>query len=414
MKQIAIIGGGAAGLIAAYYAKKEDTSVTVYEKNGIVGKKLRLTGNGRCNYSNADLSLSHFEHSRGYSEPDFVDSFALEDDIKLIDKVITEDGNKQFSEFLNEIGIVTCEHNGYFYPLSERAGEMTDVLFEALKRKGVEFKLSAPVDTITADAEGKFVIGDSVYDSVILTCGGKAAPSTGSDGGGYRLARNFGHTVTFTYPSLVPLLVREHITSELAGVRVKGGVKGFYDDVNVGCDDGEIQFTKDWISGIPVLQVSRRLTRPIEEKKAVCLEIDFLSFLGEDENNAFLEKRIQNLGELELDTFFEGILPDKLYRFLLSEFRKLDYHETFETDTDKARFLDFIRHYRIEVTGHAGFAQAQCTRGGVLLSEVGDHMESLKTPGVFFAGEMLDVDGDCGGYNLQWAYSSGRMAGENA
>ena len=413
MKRIAIIGGGAAGLVAAWYAKKEDTSVTVYERNDIVGKKLRLTGNGRCNYSNADLSISHFEHSRGYSEPDFVDSFALEDDLKLIDKVISEDGNKQFTAFLNEIGIVTTEHNGYYYPLSERAGEMTDVLFEVLKRKGVEFKLSTEVAAIVRTDQNMFVIGEDEYHSVILACGGKAAPSTGS-GGGYRLARDFGHTVSYTYPSLVPLLIRPNVTKELAGVRVKGAVKGYYDDVNVACDEGEIQFTKDWISGIPVLQVSRRLTRPIEEKKPVYLEIDFLSFLEDDGNAAFLEKRLSNLGDLPLEVFFEGILPERLYRYLLAEFRKLDYHETFETDTDKARFIDCIRHYRIEVTGHAGYSQAQCTRGGVLLSEVGDHMESLKTPSVFFAGEMLDVDGDCGGYNLQWAYSSGRMAGENA
>ena len=411
MSKVAVIGGGASGLVAAYYAAANEASVTVFEKNEIVGRKLRLTGNGRCNYSNEDLNLSHYEHSYGHSNPDFLDAMGFEDDLKLISSVIGENGREEFTAFLESCGILTTHHNEYYYPFSERAGEMTDTLFGVLKRKGIEFKLGTQVQSVTHASDGKFEIEGEKFDALILATGGKAAPKTGSDGSGYRIARCFGHTVTYTYPVLVALNYDASYGDALAGIRCRGLAKGIVDEEEICSSLGEIQFTKDCVSGIPVFQLSRRLTKPIEEKKNVQIEIDFIPQIKEEDLDSFLSARKENLGSPDSKEFFAGMLPEKLTEFLLDDFSKVDYHETYDSSTFEKRFLTYLKHYRIPIHSHAGYDSAQCTRGGVDLSELDDTLQSKLIPNLYFAGEMTDVDGDCGGYNLQWAFSSGKMAG---
>ena len=414
MKKIAIIGGGASGLVAAYYASEnEDHSVTVFEKNEIVGKKLRITGNGRCNYSNEDLSISHYEHSFGMSEPDFFDSMALEDNLKLIQNVIGEDGTEEFTKFLEKCGILSCNHKGCLYPYSERAKDLTEIIYNVLCRKGVVFKFNSDIKEIAKNEDGSFQITGENFDRVILCCGGKAAPKTGSDGGGFKLARAFGHTTSYTYPVLVPLTIDDAIGSKLAGIRVKGKVTAIVDKSVVSSVEGEIQFTDHTISGIPTFQLSRRLTKPLEEKSDCIISCDFLPFLKIENIASFVNARIANLGNLEPLELFRGILPDQIYEYLYQAFLKVDYHETYDSDSASVRFLKYLKDYRLQILGHGGYNDAQCTRGGVLLTEITDTLESRFVPGLFFAGEMLDVDGDCGGYNLQWAFSSGKISGEN-
>ncbi|MBR3040618.1 MAG: aminoacetone oxidase family FAD-binding enzyme [Lachnospiraceae bacterium] len=414
-KEIAIIGGGASGLVAAYYAcKNPENHVTVYEKNEIAGKKLRQTGNGRLNFSNEDLSLVHYEHYSDNPDPGFLHSMVLEDDVKCIDAILSQNGLNEYVSFLEELGVPSFEKNGYYYPYSERAGEVSEILYKTLAKRGVDFMFSSTIKDVSVDEGGRFSIQDKKYDSVILACGGKAMPNSGSDGGGFKIARFFEHTVTYTYPVLVPLCVSDgQILKELAGVRVKGEVAGYVDDVLLKKDYGEIQFTEKYISGIPVFQLSRHLTKAIEELKNVKIICDFFPELLNDDMDKFIERRKEVKYDASFEELFEGILPEKLYRFLLDRFIKETKEHSLEISQEKA-FLIYLKSFPIEISGHAGFENAQCTRGGIVLSELSDNLESKLVPNLYMIGEMLNVDGDCGGYNLQWAYSSGRIAGENA
>ena len=411
---IAIVGAGAAGLFAAFHASEHSSNkVVIYEKNDIAGKKLRLTGNGRLNFSNEDLSMVHYEHSYGMVDPDFLHSLILEDDCKLIDSVIGEDGNVIFAQFLNSIGVRTTKIGELYYPFSERAGETTEMIISALERKGVEFVFGKDIREIS-NSDGKFIVDGKAYDRLILATGGKAYPKTGSDGGGYKLARAFGHTVSYTYPVLVGLTVLKEIGDALAGVRVKGTVSGYVDGELVSEAKGEIQFTENTISGICVYQLSRRLTKPIEEGKSVEISCDFLDDISLDELSDYIAKRNENLGDLPLGDYVRGILPDKLNYCILSRLSKDEEFASADFETKKRLYFAQIKAFRVTVMGHEGYDHAQCTRGGVALSEISDNMESKLCPGLFFAGEMVDVDGDCGGYNLQWAFSSGKVAGSSA
>lgn len=411
---IAIIGAGAAGLVAAFYASADSANkVVVYEKNDIAGRKLRLTGNGRLNFSNEDLSIAHYEHSYGLVDPDFLHSMILEDDCKLIDSVIGEDGNTLFAQFLESLGIRTTKIGELYYPFSERAGETTEILISALERRGVNFVYEKDIREVSS-SDGKFIVDGSKYDRLILATGGKAYPKTGSDGGGYKLARAFGHTVSFTYPVLVGLTVLKEIGDALAGVRVKGTVSGFVDGELVSSAKGEIQFTENTISGINVFQLSRRLTKPIEEGKSVEISCDFLDDVPMDKIGEYIEKRNEFLGDLSLTDYVQGLLPGKLTDYILARLSKNEEFADADIDTKKILFFAELKAFRVTIMGHEGYDHAQCTRGGVALSEISENMESKLCPGLFFAGEMVDVDGDCGGYNLQWAFSSGRMAGMSA
>ena len=178
--------------------------------------------------------------------------------------------------------------------------------------------------------------------------------------------------------------------------------------------EGEIQFTENTISGICVYQLSRRLTKPIEEGKSVEISCDFLDDVSLDELSDYIAKRNENLGDLPLGKYVRGILPDKLTDCILNRLSKDDEFASADVETKKRLFFAQIKAFRVTVMGHEGYDHAQCTRGGVALSEISDNMESKLCPGLFFAGEMVDVDGDCGGYNLQWAFSSGKVAGSSA
>ncbi len=421
-KKIAVIGAGAAGLVAAFYALEKGNQVIVFEKNEIAGKKLRITGNGRCNFSNADLSFVHYEHYSDCEGADFPDSNTSEHDLHIISSILEKNGRDEFIAFLNKCGIPSFEKNGYFYPLSERAGELCDLLVKVLRRKGVTFRFGCNVREILRNTDETFNLFGEKYHSLILACGGKAAPSTGSDGGGFKLARSFGHSVSFTYPVLVPLYSDPALLRTVSGVRIKAKAFGIVDGEVLSSDSGEIQFTDTSVSGIPVFQLSRHLTRAIEEKRDVRIRVDVLPDLSKDRTEEYINNRKEALGPVSFEEFFEGIFPKKYYEMLLLRFEEFEkntrnkdsesVNDFFDLEQREEAFIDFAKNFEFQISGHAGFENAQCTRGGVLLSEMKESLESRLVPNLYIIGEMLDVDGDCGGYNLQWAFSSGKTVGD--
>ena len=249
-----------------------------------------------------------------------------------------------------------------------------------------------------------------------MATGGKAAPVLGSDGSGYGLAKSFGHTVSTIVPALVQLIGKGNYFKQISGVRTNAIVKLFVNGEYVVSDIGELQLTNYGLSGIPVFQVSRYAAKALHDKKSVYAEIDFLPTMSEEKLKKFITDRKKQHGERLASEFFIGMLNNKLATMLLKEAYIPAHISANEIREDKwDKLLEFIKHFRIEIVDTNSFEQAQVCAGGIRTDEIyGDTMESIYEKGLYLTGELLDVDGVCGGYNLQWAWATGYIAGENA
>ena len=270
MIETGIIGAGAAGLMAAYVAAGDDTKVTVIERNNEPLKKLCLTGNGRCNFSNADVSGKFFNF--GENHP--------------LSKILEEYDSNWLENLFKENGMLSINKDGLKYPRSEKAVTVKDTLLKMVKEKNVEFLLSQKVTAIEKGEKFKVIFEDGKekeFDRIIITTGGKAYPATGSDGAGFRLARALGHKVTFTYPHLTRLFTEEKDVLALSGVRFKVKVSGSVNGNKTESESGEIQFTDKGLSGICIFNLSRFLSKPLEDGAECKIIIDFLPEYGEKE-----------------------------------------------------------------------------------------------------------------------------------
>lgn len=417
-KDIVIIGGGAAGMTAAIAAAKENPklSVCILEQKEIPGKKILSTGNGRCNFTNAYMDVSCF-HSENPEH---------------IERVLGQFNTAGTLAFFEGLGIVWKSKNGYYYPRSEQASAILDALTRAVKNARVEVKTGVSVTKIERFSK-KFCI--HIKDSkttleaayVILTTGGKAAKVLGSDGSGYALAKGLGHSVVPVVPALVQLRTNKHSLLKASGVRTDAKVsiyareiksdKTHTDAVCLGSDTGELQITAYGISGIPVFQVSRHAARALYEKKRVEARIDFLpEYETFEEAEQFLKRRVFGHENDTVSDFLFGIFNRKLIPCFLkcAGLRENDKVSVLVGEK-MMKLVRSIKNLHLEVLDTNGFDAAQVCAGGVRLDEINPGtMESLCCEGLYLAGELLDVDGICGGYNLQWAWASGYLAGENA
>lgn len=419
MKNVAIIGAGPAGMSAAIVAARGGAKVTVFERNEIPGKKLLLTGNGRCNFTNVDIHEDYFSFVEG-SEAS---------------KVLGSMSTQEVCNFFMDMGVLSVERKGGFYPFTGQAQTIQTAMLQAMDRLGIEIKLNTCVRKADirnksekscgaesiSDKSGKnvFIIhtdeGEYEFDRVILACGGKAAPKTGSDGFGYRLARGFGHTVSRTYPVLVQLISDAPDLKMLAGVRCQADVTAMVNGKKVAADYGELQLTDYGLSGIPVFNISRFLSKEIEEGENCEVLVDFIPQISEASMEAFIAKRINDLKGYSVKEFIAGLVHGKLADYFIKTYKLNPEDIVLPEDKDKmTAFLSAMKAWKFTITGHKGFEHAQVTKGGVLLDEIDENMQSKLVKGLFFAGEMTDVDADCGGYNLHWAWASGKRAGEMA
>lgn len=403
-RQVAVVGGGAAGMTAAIQAAKSGAAVTIYEKNDRVGKKILSTGNGRCNFSNEAMETRFF-HGSGTALADIV--------LSRFDVAMTK-------EFFSSLGMRMKDRDGYLYPASDQASTVLDLLRYELARRGVEIHTGEAVKDLSFDGKReKFLIsGQSkggFYDSVILACGGCAAPNTGSDGDGYRLAKKFGHRIVTPVPALVALRCKETFYKQVAGVRCDAALTLCVAGKPVGRERGELQLTDYGISGIPTFQISGAAARALQGKKSVAVRISFLPDLDAKSCDDFFRTRLQEHGEDTMEVFLTGLVNKKINQLLL---KLADIREG-----TKAKDVPFEAFQRLkelyccletEVAGTNGFEKAQVSAGGVDCGEVTDTLMSKRQRGLYFAGEILDIDGLCGGYNLQWAWSSGAVAGRAA
>lgn len=402
--RLAVVGGGASGMMAAIAAAQRGACVDLYEKNERVGKKLLATGNGKCNFSNRMLSPDCYYGAEPEKRQMLLEQFSPAETVS----------------FFERAGMLVKEKNGYLYPLSEQASTVLDVLRRLLSEQQVTLYADSPVTGLEAgihkgapcfrlSAAGK----QREYDRVILACGGMAAPKTGSDGSGYLLAEQLGHTVYPTVPALVQLRCREAFLKSVAGVREEAVLTLYADGVQLGRERGELQFTEYGISGIVTFQLSRLAAYALRQGQKVTAQIDSMPQMTEMDFEGFVRRRLK--WGMENGCTAEDFLTGMLNKKLMLLFGRLSDVKLTGTVKDEQRRLyrvfSLCRKLELTVQAVNSYEHAQVTAGGVPLSEVTDRLESLKTPGLYLVGELLDVDGKCGGYNLQWAWTSGYLAG---
>lgn len=406
---VGIVGGGAAGMMAAITAARQGAKVTLLEGNDRLGKKILVTGNGKCNFSNEKLDLEEYYTN----SPSFLE--------KCLESFNTED----CISFFQGIGLMVKSKNGYLYPACGQASAVLDVLRYEVNALGVRVITNCKIQQIEkVHRENRIRLwgnGTSYeFDRVILACGGKSAPKTGSDGSGYRLAQQLGHTLIPTVPALVQLKCREDYFKPVAGVRAEAQLSVMDGGKCVARERGELQLTESGISGIPVFQLSRVVNYLAAGRAAkirdVEVVIDFLpDYTKEDYEMLIAGRSLLLQGERSMEEFFTGMLHKKLMLLFIRLSGLKPSEAVAAADKEKLRQVyELCRHWCVHVAGSASYDSAQVCAGGIPLDEVTPELESKKMHGVYFAGELLDVDGKCGGYNLHWAWCSGYLSGRAA
>ena len=397
--KVLVIGGGTSGMMAALTAAEDPRNqVTLLERQSRVGRKLLATGNGRCNLSNLHASPANYHGE----QPDFVrhamEYFPVSDTLALF----------------RSIGLITvAEESGKVYPFSDQANSVVDVLRFALEQRGVTVRCGCEVLSAGKKARGYSVktAEESFYgDKLIIACGGAAGAKLGGTDLGYKLLQSFGHHLTSITPSLVQIRTDVSTTRSLKGVRAEAGLILKRNGQTVATNRGEVQFTDFGISGPAVFELSREASGGGEQ----ILLLDLMQLMEEAELTAYLTEKRTAVSGVPLEDFLTGVLHNRLGRVILKQVGlDLTRLSGSLTDPELNRIAHTIKFFPLTVTGVMGLEQAQVTAGGICTSEFRpDTLESRLAPGLFATGEVLDIDGDCGGFNLQWAWSSGRLAGK--
>ncbi len=395
--KVLVIGGGASGMMAALTAAEDpNNKVTLLERQNRVGRKLLATGNGRCNLSNLHADVSHYHGN----DPAFV-SKAIE--VFSVENTLS---------YFRTLGLFTVtEPSGKVYPFSDQANSVVDVLRFALEQRGVDVRCGCEVLSIGKKARGyQAKTADESFfgDKLILACGGSAGSKLGGTDWGYKLLASMGHSVTPLRPSLVQIKTDTAVTKSLKGVRAEAGITLKQNGQVVAVNEGEVQFTDFGISGPAIFEISRQA-----EKDNLIL-LDLMQPLTEECLCNALVQRRNSFPDLPGEELLTGLLHNRLGKVVLkvSGIHLPELTKEY-TDNDLTRIARTVKFFPMTVTGVMGLEQAQVTAGGVITSEFRpDTLESRMNPGLFATGEVLDIDGDCGGYNLQWAWSSGRLAGK--
>lgn len=402
MNKVTVIGGGASGMMAAITAARYGAQVVILEHKDRIGKKILMTGNGKCNLSNLSFSIDNY-----YSDtPQFIKS------------VFEQFNEKDTVSFFNEIGLLLKDKKGYLYPMSEQASTVLDILRMELNHRNVRIITACNVKSVIENKKRQFNIetdkGSYHSDTVILACGGKAYPQSGSDGSGYELARKCGLKIIKPLPALVQLKCTENYFKAIAGVRCEAKLQLQVEGKLIKEEQGELQLTDYGISGIPVFQLSRIAAKALDIHKLVTVKIDLLPTMSKEELYHFIT-RVNPYQNKTVEGAMIGLINKKLLSMLWKQNSIKSETKLSElSDRQIKNFIVNIKEWTVEVNATNQFANAQVCCGGIDCKEIKNTCESKKIPGLFLAGELLDVDGICGGYNLQWAWSSGFVAGKSA
>lgn len=399
MKQVVIIGGGASGLTAAITAARNGKDVTIIEKNNKCGKKLLITGNGKCNFWNQDQNINHY-HS---STPDILKNF------------ITKERQNTVSNFFDSLGLVPKIKNGYYYPFSNQASSIQNILLQECQKLNIQIINNVNVEEIIK--KDCFIINPSKENikakNIILATGSKAAPKTGSDGSGYDLAKKLGHSIIPPLPSLVQLKGNETYFKNWSGIRCDVIANLYIDNTFAKKELGEIQLTDYGVSGICIFNLSSKAAIALNNHQKVTLKINFMPFTQNPKQ--YLKTLNQNAYKKTISELLEGFLHYKLIDIILKKAnikRNIPLNTLSENELNN--LIKTLTEFELKINMTHTLDHAQVCSGGVPLTEINSQtLESLKTKNLYFTGEIIDIDGDCGGYNLGWAWMSGIIAGKN-
>lgn len=397
--QIAVIGGGASGLMAALTAARSGHAVTLYERQARVGRKLLATGNGRCNLSNTGLGEENYHGAERHFVLPALEAFPVSETL----------------DFFRSLGLLTVtEPSGRVYPRSDQAGSVVDVLRFSVQAAGAQTRAGEEVLALHRQGGGFLVetaSGREYFDRVIVCCGGLAGEKLGGTKSGYTLLASLGHSRTKLFPSLVQLKTENTFVRSLKGVRSDAEVTLLQSGKAVARSAGEVQFTDYGVSGPAIFEISREAS--VRGGKELLLQLDLLRGVSESDLTALLRARCRDFPDLTTEDLLTGILHNRLGRTVIraAGFALTDALSALDAKTLRA-IAHTVKCFTLPVLGTLSFDSAQVTCGGISTAEFKpETLESRLVPGLYAAGEVLDVDGDCGGYNLQWAWASGRLAG---
>lgn len=403
MYDVIIIGAGASGLMAAAVAASKGARVALLEHKDDIGKKILATGNGRCNFTNTDMSVNKFHGS----------------------KALIKNGLSQFNysdtiRFFKELGIPAYDNAGYIYPNSRQAASVVAAFRMELMRLHVDVKTGINITDIKpADDRTGYCIqtdkGSFKSKRLIIACGLTASPKLGSDGSLFRQIEALGHHIQKPLPALCGFSCDGLNFKKITGVRCDATVASVIDGQMTEQNTGELQLADYGISGIPVFQISSLMSRALDKGQRVKVIIDFLPAFSDDELNGYIKDRsITTTDNRSLNEMLNGLLNNKLLLELIHKSGvSPDKKGRLLTDDDCKSLTRSIKHTAVSVKKPRGLEFAQVCAGGIYTKEIDVRtLESKIHPGLYFCGELLDVDGICGGYNLQWAWTSGYIAGE--
>lgn len=393
MERVAIIGAGASGLLAGIFAKNDYNEVTILERYDVPARKILATGNGRCNYWNSNQDIDHYHSSNS----------------SFLDWVITKENQKNLLDFLSNIGVVPFVKNGYYYPYDMKSSTIKSLIMREAKKRNINFMYNADIDNIVKDVKNFKVYFDNKYlefDKVVIASGSNSYYKEKNKM--YKMLEGLGHNIIPLLPSLVQLVSKEDI-SILKGIRSNVKVGILVDNILIKEEVGEILFTDYGLSGICIFNISRYASLGIYKGKKVEVTINFLYEFDDD----FIEKRAKRVEHSNLVEFLEGIVNVNITNYILKGFNcRKKYQEL--NASEKEMFIDRLTNFKVEISSTKSFDSSQVTIGGINTEEINPQtMESDIVKDLYIVGEMLDVDGDCGGYNLGFAFLSGMIAGRS-
>lgn len=410
-KKIAIIGGGASGLFTALCIKNEkrNCDVFIYEQLNRVGKKLLATGNGQCNMTNINAGNAVLVNGK------YLPAFYHGNNVEFAAFALKTFNVDNTINFFESLGMLTQVIDDRVYPLTLNASTVVDVLRYSCEKNGVNIILNEGVNKILK-VSNKFNINGKIFDSVIVCAGGKSSPHLGSNGSGYKLLEHFGHNCSKLFPSITQIKTETDFVKQLKGIKIDSNASIYVNGKLIRSEYGQVLFADYGLSGPPILQLS--LIAAENYLANTIIELDFMPNF--DEN--YISERIRNIifnpfaVNLTNELLLSPILNKRLGQVIL-KYCNLPLNSLSDslTEDEIGEITKAIKHFKLKVNGVQGFNNAQVTAGGILTKDFDDKtMESKLVDNLFACGEILDITGDCGGFNLQWAFSSGFLAGKNA
>lgn len=387
MYDVIIVGAGASGCFLALTLKYKNPNLRVLllEKNDKLGKKILITGNGRCNIGNKNIKIDD------YSSNSSLDNL----------KALIESGSDNYTSLLKAFGVLITNEEDRLYPYSNQALTVCKSFERALLNYDVEVMYNYDVNTINKENDTFIINNEKRSKMIVIATGGKTYPKTGSTGKGYELLKSFGHSITKLYPSLTSLKTNYKYIKDLAGVRVNAKVSLYDNNDLITEENGQLQFTKDSLSGICVFNLSRYACK-MPNHKNLFIKVDYAPDKKTDE----LYNYIKSFSNYTIEDSISCMLNNKLAKVISKDLKLEGKKVTNLTDNDLTKVVNIIKSMDFDVTSTGDFDSSQVTSGGASLEEFTDNLESKLCAGLYAVGEVLDIDGKCGGYNLSWAFTS--------